>query len=124
MSDDADEDVFDQLAAETSHEEQDPFAELDGEMFTNVEVAQTEEADLWDELDTGPEFTITNEPGEPQEAVVPKQSFCERCEHFTAPPGVGCTHEGTTILEQVDMRHFRVRDCPIVEERRELEADR
>jgi uncharacterized OB-fold protein len=52
---------------------------------------------------------------------VSKHSYCERCEHFSTPPGVTCTNEGTEILEFMDMETVRVINCPIVEERRALE---
>lgn len=49
--------------------------------------------------------------------VVSKRNFCERCRHFSDPPDVRCTHEGTEIREFVDMDHVRLYSCPIVEER-------
>lgn len=48
-------------------------------------------------------------------AVVAKASFCQRCEHFSQPPDVGCENPGTEIVELVDVDHFRVRDCPVVD---------
>jgi len=57
------------------------------------------------------------------ESIVPKRSYCERCEHFEAPPEVGCTHDGTRILEMVDREHFRVDNCPVVAEREALAED-
>lgn len=47
--------------------------------------------------------------------VVPKSEFCQRCEHFAAPPELACHHEGTTIVGLEDSDHFRVRNCPMVE---------
>jgi hypothetical protein len=55
------------------------------------------------------------------ERVVEKRSYCQGCEYFSAPPEVHCTHQGTEILEAVDMEHFRVVDCPVVAEDEELE---
>lgn len=52
--------------------------------------------------------------------AVPKHSFCERCEHFSAPPDVACGHEGTDILEFVGTDEVRVSNCPVVAERRLL----
>lgn len=54
------------------------------------------------------------------EAIVRKQQYCERCEHFSAPPGLSCGNPGTEIRELVDMERFRVYDCPVVERRRSL----
>jgi hypothetical protein len=53
--------------------------------------------------------------------VVAKQKYCQNCEYLSSPPEVACGHEGTEILEQVDMEHFRVADCPVVREDEELE---
>lgn len=53
------------------------------------------------------------------EAVVPKRSYCERCEFFSSPPSVRCSNPGTEIVELVDSGHFRVVDCPVVEQRGE-----
>lgn len=55
------------------------------------------------------------------ERVVAKNSYCHTCRFFSPPPDVNCSHEGTEILEAVDMDHFRVRDCPIVEENEDLQ---
>ena len=51
------------------------------------------------------------------EAVVPKSTYCQRCEHFATPPTVACDNPGTALLEVVDVHRFRVRDCPVVEQR-------
>lgn len=55
------------------------------------------------------------------ERVVEKSTYCHSCRFFSAPPDVRCTHEGTEIVEAVDVDHFRVRDCPVVAENEELE---
>jgi hypothetical protein len=49
------------------------------------------------------------------EFLVPKREFCHQCPHFSAPPTVACTHEGTAIVEVADTDHFRVRNCPVVD---------
>lgn len=54
------------------------------------------------------------------EHVVAKRWYCERCEHFSEPPEVYCMHEGTTILEFVGTEDVRVRNCPVVAERKAL----
>ena len=56
------------------------------------------------------------------EVVVPKRRYCEGCQYFTQPPETACEHPGTEILELVDVDHFLVADCPVVEWRRDLEA--
>lgn len=54
------------------------------------------------------------------EHVVPKRWYCEQCEHFSEPPEVRCTHPDTTILEFVGTEDVRVRNCPVVAERKAL----
>lgn len=53
-----------------------------------------------------------------EEYVVPKDGYCEACPYFSAPPDVGCTNDGTDIVEFEDMNHVRVRNCPKVDEER------
>lgn len=80
-----------------------------------------EDGDLWEALDTeaGPDERI--ETGEAEdEHVVPKRSYCERCKYLSEPPSVSCTHPGTTIVEFADNDHVRVRNCPVVADRRSL----
>lgn len=91
--------------------------------FVEMAAEPIDESDLWTELtaeagDDGDGIGATEVPDERSEDVVPKASFCERCEYFSDPPTVGCTHEGTEILELVDTDHFRVLNCPVVERRR------
>lgn len=49
-----------------------------------------------------------------QEFVVPKDDYCEQCPHYRDPPDVGCSNEGTEIVEFEDMVHVRIRNCPVV----------
>jgi hypothetical protein len=63
------------------------------------------------------------DPAGSGESIVPKRSYCERCEFFAEPPAVGCSHDGTRIVEMVDREHFRVVDCPVVAEREALAAE-
>lgn len=90
--------------------------------FQEMVTEPIDESALWGEL-TGEADRATggrDETGTSQgrsEAVVTKASYCERCEYFTDPPAVGCTHQGTDIVELVDTDHFRVLDCPIVARR-------
>lgn len=52
---------------------------------------------------------------------VEKRSYCQGCEHFTEPPAVDCTRDGTEILAVTTMETFRVADCPFVLEDEALE---
>lgn len=103
-------------------------AELSG-LFESVEVEEVDTDELWAEVmdqgtesqpgvggvgaaervETGPSATY-------EEYVVEKDQFCQRCPYFADPPAVECTHEGTHVLEAVDLGRFRVRDCPMVTE--------
>lgn len=122
----------------------DPFAELDADTgdastgedpFESMGSGDVGEEDVWEALDEGTsvgadatEFDDiaesgaagdagpTPEPGTTgDERVVDKRSYCQRCPHFTAPPETACTHEGTEIVESVDISQFRVRNCPMVD---------
>jgi hypothetical protein len=94
----------------------------DDDFFETVDVDAVDDEAVWEafvEGETGPEERVglgaEAEPvSEPDEHVVPKRDFCQRCPHFDAPPETACTHEGTIIVEVVDTDHFRVRDCPVV----------
>jgi hypothetical protein len=92
------------------------------EAFDEVDVGTLDEEEAWSRVETddddGAEAGSTaGESRERREMAVPKSTYCERCEHFSAPPRMECTHDGTEILELVDREHVRVADCPVVEER-------
>lgn len=102
----------------------DPFEEIDPEPVDEDAVWAdlvgsdgdgVDGATVADAVGTGPAVDI-----EGDEAVVPKRSYCERCEHFAAPPETACTNPGTRIRELVDVEHFRVSNCPVVERRRQV----
>lgn len=125
-----DDDPFDELEAG----EGDADADVD-ELFTEVEVADVDEEEVWDVL-TGTDAAAAgsggngargaDEPasdGEEAGTVVPKASYCQKCEHFSAPPQAVCGNPGTEIVELVDVDHFRVRDCPVVERRQSASRD-
>ncbi len=115
--------------------EADPFAGLDdreGDPFEEglFEPVETEAVDpdrAWERLegDADAAGTGASAVGEPDGTVteVSKRRYCERCEYFSPPPDVGCTHEGTEILGFPDRETVRMVDCPIVAQRRELEEN-
>ncbi|MFB6101982.1 MAG: hypothetical protein ABEJ73_05400 [Haloplanus sp.] len=113
-------------AAEAETETETDTVDVDGDLFEPVDVAEVDDEAVWEsfvEGETGPEDRVgvgadVRETAEPAEHVVPKAEFCQRCPHFADPPETACTHPGTTIVEVVDVDHFRVRDCPIVDEER------
>jgi len=139
MSDDEpDEDPLGQLDETTDG---DPFEQLDdaGETDPFEQLEEPPDADVVDEDEAFVERSvdgvdeervleevIENEGGvvegsttvDGEEAVVPKRSYCERCEFFSSPPTARCTNPGTEIVELVDVESFRVVDCPVVARRR------
>jgi hypothetical protein len=96
----------------------------DDDLFESVDVGDVDDEAVWEsfvEGETGPEEQVglgaeAERADDPDERVVPKRDFCQRCPHFAAPPETACTHQGTTIVEAVDTDRFRVRNCPVVED--------
>ncbi|WP_144903551.1 hypothetical protein [Halobellus captivus] len=102
-----------------------------GDPFEEMSAPEIDTEALWESL-AGEDDAETQAPGElapdaatpldgeaetgAREHVVEKEAFCQKCPHFADPPEFGCTHEGTEIVEVVDSEHFRVRNCPIVDE--------
>lgn len=110
-----------------------PFERLDagdhdGDPFTSAESAfermDVDDLDLdavWEDLSAAAaQGSVTERDGSVY-AEVSKHRFCEQCEFFSEPPDATCTHDGTQIVEFLDMETVRVLDCPVVEERRALE---
>lgn len=115
---------------------EEPSGDLE-DLFTEVETSDVDAGAVWDALGGDGRRPVRSgasaplgEPSATDEAVVTKASYCQGCEHFSAPPEMHCDNPGTDILELVDVRHVRVRNCPVVERRRsptvarlETEAD-
>lgn len=100
----------------------DPF-ESPESAFQRMEVGDVDPDVVWNQLSDAQARGSVSDRRERTYAEVSKHSYCERCEFFTGPPEVGCTHEGTEILEFLDMDKVRVVDCPIVAEREALERE-
>ena len=85
--------------------------------FDEMDTPEIDAEQLWERLAAGDEALAfsTRVEGEVDRdvRVIPKRT-CERCPHFADPPDVGCTHDGTDILELVDVEHHKVADCPMV----------
>lgn len=94
-------------------------AKTDDALFDEVEVGEVDADELWSQVESdGPAV----EPrGDREVREVSKRKYCSQCPYFSEPPEVGCSHEGTDILQQVDMEHFEVADCPVVLEDERLE---
>lgn len=124
----------DEAEAEGAVDEDAPLSELAREA---QESSEAERSELFEEVDVGdvdgeaiweavveegqPPEELLGEPGEPSAAeptsqpdehVVDKREYCQRCEFFSEPPETACTNEGTEIIELVDNDSFRVRNCP------------
>lgn len=100
--------------------EGDPFEEM-GTAFEEQEGGPVDPDVVWQELTSAESRGSVGDAEERTFADVSKHSFCEQCEHFSEPPDISCNHEGTAIVEYLDMETVRVVDCPIVAERRGLE---
>lgn len=88
--------------------------------FTEMDVGEVDSEDPWADLlleeeegATAESFPAT-ETGEGGEVQVVDKRLCHRCRFFGDPPELHCTHEGTVIHATVDMDHYRVSDCPMV----------
>lgn len=116
--------VTDQHSGETDRPaDADPFADLtEDDPFEGGEWdASGADESVWESLSAEPEIEVEEKSGR-RISTVNKHNFCERCEYFTEPPEISCTHAGTEIMAFVDIETVRVADCPIVEERERLEG--
>ncbi|WP_255195348.1 hypothetical protein [Halorarius litoreus] len=137
---DSDDDPFSEL--DDVDLETDPFAELEDadpetatevdvdDLFTEVEVPDVDDEATWAALSEAESIETFSGGGErpdvetePEEHIVPKRAYCEKCEHFSVPPETRCTNPGTEIRELVDMEHFQVANCPVVVQRRGITPD-
>lgn len=141
LGDIADE-VADRMAEGTESPADQLFEEVDdvGEIDREALWRQVAGEDILDDIEPRENGVTDHPPGGPSvrrpgettaadgvtveerhERVIDKAKYCHGCEYFSAPPDVHCTHEGTDIIELVDVDHFRVVNCPIVKEDEELE---
>lgn len=111
----------------------------DDDPFERVEVDEVDEEEVWESLaaDEGTaaerasigagadaERVERDDPGaERPDHVVEKAAYCQRCRFFSSPPEVRCTHDGTDIVEVVDVDRFRVRGCPMVAQRGAIDRE-
>lgn len=114
------EDPFDELGPAAADDAADGL----GDAFERMDVGGVAEEDVWESIDEdagSDRFSpgaaeSADERADEVEHVVDKRTYCQQCPHFSAPPDVACTHEGTTIVEAVGFDEFRVRNCPMVSE--------
>jgi hypothetical protein len=105
----------------------DEDADAESSPFESMDVGAVDGEEVWGELfdddDGGGEFVGVGGEAERvgegtayAEFVVEKAEFCKQCPFLGDPPELHCTHEGTDIVEVVDTEHFRVRECPMVDD--------
>ena len=99
-----------------------------GEAFEDMAVDDVEADEVWSDVADEEQTPGKTDETTPEEsavetevAEVSKHEYCESCEYFSEAPEIHCTHDGTEILDFVDMEHVRLSNCPIVAERRGLE---
>jgi hypothetical protein len=98
----------------------DPF-EGNESAFERMDVEGVDPDAVWEQLSkTEDRGSVADVEGKIY-AEISKHSFCERCQYFSEPPEVSCSHEGTEILKFLDMDTLRVVNCPVVAERRDIE---
>lgn len=122
--------VRERRAAEDSEADAAADPELDDDPFESVDVGDVDDEAVWEsfvsgEMDPAEGVGLGADVREAsdEDHVVSKREFCQQCPHLSDPPASTCTHEGTTIVEVIDADHFRVRNCPIVVERRGSSID-
>jgi hypothetical protein len=102
-------------------------ADLDEEdFFEEMETADLDEEAVWESVFEGsekPEVAAPDaETADGADAVVRKEQYCKKCEHFSEPPELACNNPDTEIVELVGVEEFRVRNCPVVADRRRADA--
>lgn len=104
------------LAARVEKRRRDRGGDADyDDLFTEQQADDVDRETLWEQV-TADEPTESVAEDERDVREVSKRSYCQGCEYFSDPPDVRCGHEGTAILEAVDLERFRVVNCPIVKE--------
>ena len=106
--------------SDVGNREGDPFDSFEG-AFEEMDVDKLDPDEVWQDLASAESRGSVGSASRRTYAEVSKHSYCEQCEYFSPPPNVSCGHEGTDIVEFLDMETVRVVDCPIVTEREELE---
>lgn len=109
-------------ASESASTDAEADAATDEELFADMDVDDVDTDEVWADLlieddapteGSVPEAELDVETGGPGTVVTKR--LCHRCQFFGEPPALHCTHEGTSIEELVDMEHYRVLNCPMVE---------
>lgn len=107
--------------SDTDARQGDPFQGLE-DAFSEVDVEGLDPDAVWEELTSAQSRGSISDSSKRTYAEVSKHAYCEGCEHFSKPPDVHCTNEGTEIVEFLDTETVRVVDCPVVTERAQLQS--
>lgn len=105
------------------------------EAFEEVEVDDVDTDEVWTDIAEGTsddtpvtsddqtdDTPVTSDDRTEAETVeVSKHAYCENCRFLSEAPEIHCTHEGTEIVEFIDMETVRLSNCPIVAERAGLD---
>jgi hypothetical protein len=104
------------LAARVENRRRDRGGDADyDDLFTEQQADDVDRETLWEQVTADePTESVTEDERDVRE--VSKRAYCQGCEYFSDPPDVSCGHEGTEILEAVDLERFRVVNCPVVKE--------
>lgn len=90
------------------------------DLFEREDVTALDPDRLWERLEN--DEPLADRLADDREIrEIDKHEYCHQCEHFADPPNVGCTREGTDVLELTSLDTFRVADCPVILENEELE---
>ncbi|MFT4944984.1 MAG: hypothetical protein ACI9K3_000922 [Halovenus sp.] len=83
---------------------------------------QTDDTPVTSDDQTGDTPVTPDDQTDEEETVeVSKHAYCENCRFLSEAPEIHCTHEGTEIVEFIDMETVRLSNCPIVAERAGLD---
>ena len=83
---------------------------------------QTDNTPVTSDDQTGDTPVTPDDQTDEEETVeVSKHAYCENCRFLSEAPEIHCTHEGTEIVEFIDMETVRLSNCPIVAERAGLD---
>ncbi|WP_440764783.1 hypothetical protein [Natronorubrum sp. DTA7] len=90
------------------------------DLFDREDVTEIDAERLWTAIEADPDAPTTcSDDREIRD--LDSGNYCHQCPHFSAPPSVACSREGTDILEMTALETFRVADCPVVLEDERLE---
>ena len=102
--------------------EGDPFEDIGG-AFEQMDVGGVDPDSVWQDLAGAESRGSVSDAAGRTYTDVSKHSYCEQCPFFSEPPDIECHHDGTEIVEFLDMNTVRVIGCPIVTEREALENE-